>query len=130
MLSNSRGVKQGRKRQGLPCRILSGWGGVGQGRSGTPGVTPMHLGVWRPAFRAPAGTLCSTLQGVAWVPEFCCGWQVQSGLLHFHIRSVFSLLQNCASSGDRHLKCNCFKDPKGHSHNISNDFFFLFSHAK
>lgn len=53
--------------------------------------------------RAPAGTLCSTLQGVAWVPEFCCGWQVQSGLLHFHIRSVFSLLRNCASSGDRHL---------------------------
>lgn len=53
--------------------------------------------------RAPAGTLCSALSWVAWVPEFCCSWQAQSGLLHCCIRSVFFLLGNCASWGDRRL---------------------------
>lgn len=55
----------------------------------------------------------------------------------FNLVSFTSILEvsfpHCGTvppRGTDAFRCNCFKDPKGHSHNISNDFFFLFSHAK
>lgn len=43
----------------------------------------------------------------------------------------FSYWGTVPPGGTAAFRCNCFKDPKGHSHSISKDFFFFFfSHAK